>query len=256
MADAPWYQQGYRRMLVDMHIADWDERFLSRHDPKTLADLYQRAGLSSAMFYCQSHLGLCYWPTWHGQMHAGLKGRDFLGEMAAELKARRIAAEGYFSVVFDNRAFLNHPDWRQHRFGTDDPTSMGRYGLVCPNHGEYRTYMQNQIDGRHLPPTTAGTRSSRSLDVTWSPKGNHSFLALLHFGGWNDPYRIHATAPAWGSAPDPGIGRMSANGRQNRRLRRPQPPVPYGPVAALGSLPSVALPSATAYEPYRQRRWP
>jgi len=30
---------------------------------------------------------------------------------------------------------------------------------------------------------------------------------------------------AWGSAPDPGIRRMRANGRWNARLRGPQPPV-------------------------------
>ena len=27
------YQQSYRRMLVDMHIPDWDPAFLSRYDP-------------------------------------------------------------------------------------------------------------------------------------------------------------------------------------------------------------------------------
>ena len=67
-----WYQKRYRRMLLDMHIPDWDEAFLSEYDPKQMAELYERARGNEVMLYCQSHVGLCNWPTKTGKMHAGL----------------------------------------------------------------------------------------------------------------------------------------------------------------------------------------
>ncbi|MHB1458496.1 MAG: alpha-L-fucosidase, partial [Armatimonadota bacterium] len=108
----PWYQNGYRRMLVDMHIVDWEEEFLSKYDPEFMAEMYSRANLTSAMFYCQSHVGLCYWSTKSGKMHAGLKGRDIVGELHEALKARGIASVAYYSLIFNNWAFLEHPEWR------------------------------------------------------------------------------------------------------------------------------------------------
>jgi len=54
------YQQGYRRMLVDMHIPDWDPAFLAKYDPAAMAALFERAHLTSVMLYCKSHVGLCY----------------------------------------------------------------------------------------------------------------------------------------------------------------------------------------------------
>ncbi len=35
MANSPWYKSSYRRNLIDMHIDDWDDSFLSKLDPKT-----------------------------------------------------------------------------------------------------------------------------------------------------------------------------------------------------------------------------
>jgi hypothetical protein len=50
----PWYQNSFRRMLVDMHIPDWDEKFLSEYDVSKTVDLYEKARLTSVMFYCNS----------------------------------------------------------------------------------------------------------------------------------------------------------------------------------------------------------
>lgn len=146
-----WHRKAYRRMLVDMHIVDWEDDFLADFDAERMGDLYQAAGLTSVMFYCQSHVGLCYWPTKHGKMHASLKGRDLVGETLAALRRRDLAACGYFSVVFDNWAFLEHPEWRQvpvpaKASGLAGAFHGSRYGLVCPNHPQYRRYVMNQID--------------------------------------------------------------------------------------------------------------
>ena len=145
-----WFQRGYRRMLVDMHIPDWDPAFLSRYDPAEMVRLYQAAGLTSVMFYAQSHVGLCYWPTKTGKMHAGLKGRDIVGETLELLRKAGIGACGYYSVIYNNWAYLEHPQWRLRPADEahDQAASFsgGRYGICCPNNGEYRAFVRAQID--------------------------------------------------------------------------------------------------------------
>ena len=37
-----WFKKSYRRNLLDMHIPDWDERFLSEFDPKKYVDMILR----------------------------------------------------------------------------------------------------------------------------------------------------------------------------------------------------------------------
>jgi len=144
--ERPWYQRGYRRMLVDMHIPDWDPKFLAKYDPAEMVRLYKAAGLTSVMFYAQSHVGLCYWPTRTGKMHEGLRGRDVVGEMVRLLEQAGIASCAYYSVIFNNWAWLNHPDWRM---VTGNPSSelviTGRYGHVCPNNPDYREFCRAQV---------------------------------------------------------------------------------------------------------------
>ncbi|MBN2583767.1 MAG: alpha-L-fucosidase [Planctomycetes bacterium] len=143
----PWYQCGYRRMLVDMHIPDWDAAFLAKYDPAEMVRLYKEAGLTSVMFYTQSHVGLCYWPTTTGKMHAGLNGRDIVGETVELLREAGIAGCAYYSVVFNNWARLEHPEWQ---LVTQNPAHevgiTGRYGLCCPNNPGYRQFCRNQIE--------------------------------------------------------------------------------------------------------------
>jgi len=140
------YQQSYRRMLVDLHIPDWDPAFLSRYDTATIAEQFTRANLTGAMLYCKSHAGLCYWPTKVGKMHAGIDGRDVVGAMLAELRARNVAACAYYSIVFDNWAVGKHPEWRQRTVSGADFNSVIRYGTCCMNHPDYRAYEMAQLD--------------------------------------------------------------------------------------------------------------
>ncbi len=139
------YQQGLRRMLVDMHIPDWDPKFLSKYDPAAMAERLGQARVNAAMIYCKSHAGLCYWPTRAGKMHAGLHERDVVGEMVGQLGARGIAVCAYYSIVFDNWAVEAHPDWRQRTIAGNDYQGLLRYGLCCQNHPEYRAYEMAQL---------------------------------------------------------------------------------------------------------------
>jgi hypothetical protein len=141
------YLKRRRRMLVDIHVPDFDERFLTSYDPVRMAEFYQRAQLDAVMFYCKSHVGLCNWPTKVGKMHPALKGRDVTRQLLDELQRRDIAACAYHSLIFDNWAWLEHPDWRIEPL--DAPGEFGmlgpRYGVCCPNNSDYRAYEHEQV---------------------------------------------------------------------------------------------------------------
>ena len=63
-----------------MHIPDWDAAFLSAYHPRQVVEAFLASGADSVMLYCQSHVGLCYWPTVTGKPHAAMDGRDWLGD--------------------------------------------------------------------------------------------------------------------------------------------------------------------------------
>ena len=71
-----WYKKHIRRHLCDMHIDDWNPEFLSKFDPVTYVENLKRARLQNAMLYFQSHVGLSYYPTASGKMHAAFVGRE------------------------------------------------------------------------------------------------------------------------------------------------------------------------------------
>jgi hypothetical protein len=144
-----WYKSSYRRNLVDMHIDDWDDRFLSRLDPVDYVEKLKVARVQSAMIYANSHVGHCNWPTESGHMHSGLRGRDFFGEMVQRCHDAGMSIITYYSLIFNTLAYDEHPSWRiidRHGEGSRDvPAKPGRYGKVCPNSQEYRLFVRTQM---------------------------------------------------------------------------------------------------------------
>ena len=49
--DKKWFQKAYKRILVDMHIPDWNDEFLRDFDPENYADMMQLAGIDTAEIY-------------------------------------------------------------------------------------------------------------------------------------------------------------------------------------------------------------
>ena len=49
-----WFQKSLRRMLVDMHIPDWDERFLKDFSPEHYAEMMRLAKVDTAEIYAGS----------------------------------------------------------------------------------------------------------------------------------------------------------------------------------------------------------
>ena len=153
--DGRWPTGIFRRLLVDMHISDWDPVLLSRFDPEEYVRMIADAGFEALVTDAQSEVGLCLYPTKVGQMHAALKGRDFVGEVVAQCRRRGIHVLAYISLMTDNWAYQTHPDWR---FLWEDgydrtleaPRPGDRYpedipaGEVCAN-SPYRDYVIARI---------------------------------------------------------------------------------------------------------------
>jgi hypothetical protein len=134
-----WPTETYRRLIVDMHVPDWDPVLLSRFDPEDYVRTIAAAGFQSLLHYAQSEVGLCLYPTKVGQMHAALKGRDFFGEVVAQCRRRGLHVLGYFSLMTDNWAYETHPEWRFLAEDGYDHILEDHYGVVCPN-SPYRDY--------------------------------------------------------------------------------------------------------------------
>jgi hypothetical protein len=139
----PWSNRSWRRILVDTQISDWDPGFLSRLTPESLVEAVACSGAEAAMVYFQSHTGLCNWPTASGATHGAFAGSDFLAKTVDLLHASGLPVCAYYSVQFNNWAYLNHPDWRvvQSTRNSMGSLPMPRYGLCCAGNPGYRAFV-------------------------------------------------------------------------------------------------------------------
>ncbi len=240
-----WYQTRYRRMLVDMHIPDWDPAFLAHYDPQRMIDLYVQANLNAVMFYCQSHVGLCYWPTTTGKQHAGLNGRDIVGELLALLNEHDIAATAYYSLIFNNQAALDHPDWAI--ISPKGYHKPGRYGHVCPNNPDYRAFALAQTEEL----VTGYDFDGFFFDMTFWPDicvCPHCRKRYLEETGRPIPLTIDWLSPEWcafQAARERWIEEFAGMFTAQARLRNPDMPVYHNFATALiGWSPAVPFSSA------------
>ncbi|MCC5870674.1 MAG: alpha-L-fucosidase [Gammaproteobacteria bacterium] len=143
----PWSARSYRRLLVDTQIPDWDPGFLVNYDPVRVADEVVATGAQAVMVYFQSHVGVCNWPAVTGAQHKAFQGRDMVSETLAAMKARHIPVCAYYSVNFNNWAYLEHPDWRIDSLtkGSMGILPRARYGLCCMNNQDYRAFVHAQV---------------------------------------------------------------------------------------------------------------
>lgn len=145
-----WYRKSFRRSLVDMHIADWDESFLSEFSPEKYVEYLIRARIQTAMIYAQAHTGLAYFPSKAGPVHSAFNGeRSNLMKQTVDLcHDAGISVVSYYSLIYNTWAEEAHPDWRMQI--TRDGESLHqrgnyRYGLCCPNNPEYRKFVVAQL---------------------------------------------------------------------------------------------------------------
>ena len=156
-----FYKDLYRRHLLDMHIDDWDDSFLSEFSPEDYAKNLITAKVNYTMVYLQSHAGLCYWPTESGVMHKAFQKDPAAMRRLVELcHENGIRVCGYYSLNYNTREHDRHPDWRmvtedgrsRRENGQNDSslafasTKTARYGLLCPNNPDYKAFVFAQIE--------------------------------------------------------------------------------------------------------------
>lgn len=127
-----WPSTTYRRFLVDTHVPDWDS-LLRNFNAADYVSTIAGAGFQSLMQYANSHVGLSLWRTKLGQMHRGMQGRDYFGEVMEECRRQGLYRVCYYSLIFDDWAYQNHPDWRILPEEGSDAILYTRTGTVCPN---------------------------------------------------------------------------------------------------------------------------
>jgi hypothetical protein len=144
----PWYKTSFRRHLLDMHIPDWSPKFLAKLDAERYVELLVQARVDTAMVYTSSCLGICYWPTPIGHMHAGLQGRDFIGRMVELCRENGINVILYHNF-WTKWAYETYPEWRfisAKGQGTAEYLGQpGRYGVCCLN-SPYRNFLIRQVE--------------------------------------------------------------------------------------------------------------
>ena len=140
-----WYQHCYRRILVDMHIPDWDKRFLSELNATAYVDTIAKGKCSGMMLYCNSHVGPTLYPSKVGPVHQAIGQGDFVAEALALARKKDLSVVAYYSLIFNNSAFLEHPDWRVIPLQGESLYEESRYGTCCPN-SPYRDFAVAQTE--------------------------------------------------------------------------------------------------------------
>ena len=159
-----WYSNNYRRHLIDMHIDDWDDSFMTEFSVEDYVKNLKLANVTNAMIYLQSHAGLCYYPTKSGVMHKAFVGReDTMRKLFDRCHEEGIAVTAYYSLHYNTREHDRHPEWRYLRANGLSKREAGvaikdsaeldfgsaksaRYGMCCPNNPGYREFVYAQIE--------------------------------------------------------------------------------------------------------------
>ena len=142
-----WYERRFRRHLLDMHIDDWSDAFLSRFSSEDYAENLALAHINMPMLYLQSHTGLCNFPTKTGRMHRAFeKDPDAMRRLTALCREKGMGVVGYYSLIYNTWAHDTHPGWRMVDENGRSQRDLGsRYGLCCPNNADYRAFVFAQI---------------------------------------------------------------------------------------------------------------
>ncbi len=139
-----------RQVHLDFHTSPHIPGIGADFAPQEFARTLLDARVNSISVFAKCHHGYSYYPTEIGTPHPHLKpGLDLLGEMVTACHAHDIRVQAYTTVVWDELAWAEHPEWRQ---VVPDGTVGGRGGPLkvgwknlCPN-TDYAEYVIAQIE--------------------------------------------------------------------------------------------------------------
>ena len=138
-----WYERCYSRLLIDNHITDLREEYMSRFSPEEYVRLVKMSGVEASMVYACDHNGNCYFPSRIGHVHKGLNGRDIFGETTALLRKEGVSPIAYYTVTYhrDCAEQLPHTSVRS----VTGSTRSGRYKFTCPNQRDAVEFYKREI---------------------------------------------------------------------------------------------------------------
>jgi hypothetical protein len=176
----PWFEYAWRRAVIDMHIPDWDPKFLSEFNADRYVEALVQSRAQSIVCYAHSHAGVFNYPTKVGRQHAGLNGRDIVAEMIDRCHRHNIAAVLYVSVIHDRWASGQHPDWRIIHPNGGVFGQGSRHGFVCPNSPCLR--LPQRVQSVRVLPSGRPVRLRRESDgVTFTvPRLNTLLMLAIH----------------------------------------------------------------------------
>ena len=79
-----WYKKSFYRNLVDMHIPDTDESYLSKFNAEEYARTVAASGADTAIIYASNCLGKTFFDA--EQKHRSIGGRDLVAERIEAFK--------------------------------------------------------------------------------------------------------------------------------------------------------------------------
>ncbi|MGH2410724.1 MAG: beta-galactosidase, partial [Chloroflexota bacterium] len=102
----------FRQVHLDFHTSPLIPGVGDDFEPEAFARALSEAHIDSITCFAVCHHGMCYYPTRIGQVHPSLR-RDLLGEQVAACHKQGIRVPAYITVVWNEHAADQHPEWRQ-----------------------------------------------------------------------------------------------------------------------------------------------
>ena len=155
--DKLWYTRFYIQTGVSQQFDDWHPEVFKNFDPDAWVEMIASTGADSSHIQAKCHSGNAYYVTDIDHLHLGFKGRDAYGEVVDGLHARGVRVNANQSIFYDNRLYLEHPDWRLRDAEGRDSKELGwsghRTGVVCFN-SPYKDLARAQLEafGRKYRP--------------------------------------------------------------------------------------------------------
>jgi len=145
----------YRQVHLDFHTSADCTDVGADFDPKQFAETVKMGHVDSMTIFAKCHHGYSYYPTKVGTMHPHLKF-DLMAQQIEALHSVGVRAPIYVSVMWDDLAGEQHPEWiiarkdgsltmRQPLFVGQQPFGVMRWTTVDPASG-YADYLAAQVE--------------------------------------------------------------------------------------------------------------
>jgi len=139
----------FRQVHLDFHTSPLIPDIGVDFDAQAFARTLVEASVDSVTVFAKCHHGLSYYPTKIGVPHPHLRRRDLLGEMVNACHQHGIRVQAYTTVLWDEQAWADHPEWRQifadGRVGGPGAPLKPGWKNVCMN-TTYADYVIGQIE--------------------------------------------------------------------------------------------------------------